>query len=88
MEGKQNILFCDLLDIINNIFEEERGYLEVVCRNKKKELFLKIYGSKPLTLTLLEGVSKSIQYSGCHNVMGTRDKLRDYINAKWKEMIG
>ena len=32
MEGKQNILFLDLLDIIKIIFDEEREYFELVCK--------------------------------------------------------
>lgn len=32
MEGKQNILFLDLLDIIKMIFDEEREYFELVCK--------------------------------------------------------
>lgn len=38
MEGKQNILFLDLLDIIKMIFDEEREYFELVCKNKKKNI--------------------------------------------------
>lgn len=32
MEGKQNILFLDLLVIIKMIFDEEREYFELVCK--------------------------------------------------------
>ena len=87
MEGKQNILFLDLLEIIKNIFDEERGYFELACKNKKKDMFIEQFGKRPLSLTLLEGVSKSIQYSGCHNVAGSLEKTKKYITDKWSEFM-
>ena len=38
MEGKQNILFLDLLDIIKMIFDEERDILNWCAKNKKKNI--------------------------------------------------
>ena len=86
-EGKQNILFLDLLDIIKNIFDEEKDYFELACKNRKREMFVKKFGKRPLALTLLEGVSKSIQYSGCYNVIGSLEKTKKYITEKWSEFI-
>ena len=31
-------MFLDLLDIIKMIFDEEREYFELVCKNKKKNI--------------------------------------------------
>ena len=87
MEGKQNILFLDLLDIIKNIFDEERGYFELACKNRKKDMFIEQFGKRPLSLALLEGVSKSIQYSGCHNITGSLEKTKKYITDKWSELM-
>ena len=87
MEGKQNILFLDLLDIIKKIFDEEREYFELVYKNKKKDIFVENFGKRPLALTLLEGVSKSIQYSGCCNVIGSLEKTKKYITDKWSEFM-
>ena len=87
MEGKQNILFLDLLDIIKKIFDEEREYFELVYKNKKKDIFVENFGKRPLSLTLLEGVSKSIQYSGCCNVAGSLEKTKKYITDKWSEFM-
>lgn len=87
MEGKQNILFLDLLDIIKQIFDEEREYFELVCKNKKKNLFVDNFGKRPLSLTLLEGVFKSIQYSGCYNVAGSLEKTKKYITDRWNEFM-
>ena len=38
MEGKQNILIIDLLDIIKMIFDEERDILNWCAKNKKKNI--------------------------------------------------
>ena len=38
MEGKQNILFLDLLDSIQMIFDEERDILNWCAKNKKKNI--------------------------------------------------
>lgn len=87
MEGKQNILFLDLLDIIKKIFEEEREYFELACRNKKKDTFIANFGKRPMALTLLEGVSKSVQYSGCCNVVANLEKTKKYITDRWNEFM-
>ena len=83
-EGKQDILFKDLLSIIEEIFKEETEYLKLACENGKQDLFRAAFGKSPLSLTLLEGVSRSIQYSGCsESISPERDKLKMYINQIW-----
>ena len=88
-EGKQDILFKDLLAIIEQIFEEEKEYLKIVCKKNRLDLFREAFGKSPLALTLLEGVNKSIQYSGCcERVRPDRDELQMKINKIWYEITG
>lgn len=60
---------------------------ELVYKNKKKDIFVENFGKRPLALTLLEGASKSIQYSGCCNVIGSLEKTKKYITDKWSEFM-
>ena len=87
-EGKQDVLFNDLLFIINQVFEEELKYLKEVCKKKKQDLFVTAFGKSPLSLILLEGVSKSIQYSGYRDLIRSdREKFQMYIKKTWYEIL-
>lgn len=87
-EGKQDVLFNDLLFIINQVFEEELKYLKEVCKKKKQDLFVTAFGKSPLSLILLEGVSKSIQYSGYRDLIRSdKEKFQMYIKKTWYEIL-
>lgn len=86
MEGKQATIFLELLKLIKRLFNEEYGYYSDCCRNGKKDLYKKLFGKQPVTYRLLEGVSKSIKYSGIYQVMNRKEKLQEYMFSKWKEM--
>lgn len=86
MEGKQHILFLELLKLIIELYEKELEFYQKVCRKNKRQMYHEAFGKRPMTLTLLEGVSKSIQYSGCSNIMKNRNELEFYMISKWKEL--
>ncbi len=85
IEKKQCDLFLMLLKIIGDIFEQELSYYQAACRNGNRERYRKAFGRQPVALILLEGVTRSIQYSGYHTVMKDRNELESRIFAKWKE---
>lgn len=86
MEGKQAIVFMELLKLIRQLFDEEYGYYCDYCRKGKKEMYRKLFGKQPVTYRLLEGVTKSIKYSGFRHVMNRKDNLEEYMFSKWEEM--
>ncbi|MDE5698547.1 MAG: hypothetical protein K2I96_14245, partial [Lachnospiraceae bacterium] len=85
IEKKQCDLFQMLLKIIGDIFEQELSYYQAACRNGNQERYRKAFGRQPVALILLEGVTRSIQYSGYHSVMKDRNELESRMFAKWKE---
>lgn len=86
MEGKQSELFIQLLDLVRRLFEEELSYYRSCCQQGKREQYQRLFGRRPVTDTLLEGVAKSIQYSGFSKVMNNKHDLEAYMQAKWREM--
>lgn len=86
MEGKQAVLFMELLKLIRRLFDEEFGYYCDCCRNGKKDLYRKLFGRKPMTYRLLEGVTQSIKYSGFYHVLNRKENLEEYMFSKWREM--
>lgn len=86
MEGKQAVVFMELLKIIKQLFNEEYGYYCDCCRKGRKELYRKYFGRQPVTYRLLEGVAKSIKYSGFYQVMNRKENLEEYMLSKWGEM--
>ena len=84
-EGKQSKLFILLLDIIRGISEQEHSYYSKACQNGKREKYREAFGKQPISMILLEGVTKSIQYSGCHAIMKDANELETDIITKWKE---
>lgn len=86
MAGKQAVLFMELLKLIKHLFDEEFGYYCDCCRNGKKELYRNLFGKRPMTYRLLEGVTQSIRYSGFYNVMSRKENLEEYMFSKWREM--
>ena len=52
----------------------------------KKDLYRKLFGKQPITYRLLEGVSKSIKYSGLYQVMKRKENLQEYMFSRWIEM--
>ena len=85
MEGKQYILFSKLLNIIREIFEQEFSYYQQACQQGKRDKYRETFGKQPISLVLLEGVTRSIQYSGCNDIMKNRNELETEIITKWKE---
>lgn len=85
MEAKQQDLFLELLKIIRELSEQEFTCYQNAFRNGKKDLYQSMFGKRPITLVLLEGVAKSIQYSGCRTVLKYKNELEVDILAKWKE---
>lgn len=88
MEKKQPLLFIFLLNIIEYIFNEEFEYFKNACREGKRDSYREAFGRQPMSLILLEGITKSIQYSGCHSVMRKRNELETNIITKWREWVG
>lgn len=86
MEGKQSTIFLELLKLIKRLFNEEYGYYSDCCRKGKKDLYRKLFGKQPITYRLLEGVSKSIKYSGLYQVMKRKENLQEYMFSRWIEM--
>lgn len=86
VEGKQIIIFMELLKLIKQLFNEEYGYYCDCCRNGRKDLYRKLFGKQPITYRLLEGVTKSIKYSGLYQVTNRKDNLEEYMFSKWSEM--
>ena len=85
MEGKQHLLFIELLDLIHNLYEKELEFFQKACKNNRKEQYQQAFGKRPITLNLLGGVSKSILYSGCSNIIRNSNDLERYMISKWKE---
>ncbi|MBD5510755.1 MAG: hypothetical protein HDR08_05830 [Lachnospiraceae bacterium] len=85
MEGKQFILFSKLLNIIKEIFEQEFSYYQQACLRGLRDKYRETFGKQPISMVLLEGVTKSIQYSGCNSIMKNRNELETEIITKWKE---
>lgn len=85
MERKQFILFSKLLCIIREIFEQEFFFYQRVCQQGKRDKYREMFGKQPISLVLLEGVTRSIQYSGCSGIMKNRNELETEITTKWKE---
>ena len=83
-EGKQSELFILLLDIIRNIFAQEYSNYGQACQDGKREKYREAFGKQPISLILLEGVTKSIQYAGSHTVMKEANELETEIVTKWK----
>ena len=63
-DSKQSLIFKDLLEYINYLREEEEDVLLVVRRRKKEREYKKTFGKTLVVQVLLEGVKKSIEYSG------------------------
>ena len=85
MEGKQHLLFIELLDLIHNLYEKELEFFQKACKNNRKEQYQQAFGKRPITLNLQGGVSKSILYSGCSNIIRNSNDLERYMISKWKE---
>ena len=85
MEGKQFILFSKLLNIIREIFEQEFFYYQQACLRGYRDKYREAFGKQPISMVLLQGVTKSIQYSGCSSIMKNRNELEAEIITKWKE---
>lgn len=84
-ERKQAKLFLLLIDIIRDIFKQELFYYSKACQNGKRDKYRETFGKQPISLILLEGVTRSIQYSGYYTILKVGNELEANIIAKWKE---
>lgn len=67
-EGNQSIIFKDLLEYIDYICETEDNVLSTVKLLRTREKYKKCFGKEPVVQVLLDGVKKSLDYSGImHN---------------------
>lgn len=61
---QQHELFKDLCRLIEELLKIEQEYMTSVKENKNKRLFEDIFGGYPMVFYLLEGLKKSLVYSG------------------------
>ena len=78
-------MFSYLLKIIREIFEQEFFYYQQACLRGYRDKYREAFGKQPISMVLLQGVTKSIQYSGCSSIMKNRNELEAEIITKWKE---
>lgn len=85
IEGMQGRLFSFLLDIIENVFKSELKFYSTACVKGKSAEYREAFGKQPISLVLLEGVTKSIQYSGWHGVMKRRNDIEAKMLSEWNQ---
>ena len=85
IEGMQGKLFSFLLDIIMDIFNMELKYYSTACTKGKRDEYREAFGKQPISLVLLEGVTKSIQYSGWNAILKRRNDMEATMLSSWNE---
>lgn len=61
---QQHELFKDLCRILDELVVIEQGYMVSVAKNQGRRLFENTFGEHPMVFYLLEGLKKSMVYSG------------------------
>ena len=80
-ENKQNVIFLDLLDYVDYLCENEDDILSAVKIFGSREAYKKAFGNTPVTYLLIEGIRRSLDYSG---IMQDSKVANKYKNVKTK----
>lgn len=63
-EGQQNLIFIELLEYTDYLSETEDDVLSMVKLLKTQGLYKQAFGDIPISQTILNGIKKSLDYSG------------------------
>lgn len=72
--GRQDLIFVDLLEYIEYLAEKEMDIVVIIKTSGNMQAYKDIYGQTPIMSFLLEGVKKSLDYSGYIYEESVREK--------------
>ena len=80
---QQHELFKDLCRILEELVKIEQRYTNSVRENQCRRLFENTFGAYPMVFYLLEGLKKSLIYSGLIN----HDKVKPFYESVEKKVM-
>lgn len=83
--NSQNLIFLQLLIYLKVLLNKEKELKKAAIKNDKLEFYYSCFGRRQITKHLLEGVLKSIEYSGNINNSSIQNELED-LRSKIKEV--
>lgn len=82
--GEQTVIFLDLIKMENILCDEEEKMIKIALTNQSYSKYISMFGNKSLTEHMLEGIQRSLEYSGKvgePQIKAEKDKLWQRIQS-------
>lgn len=85
IKGKQEEIFIDLLEILIELLDLEKEYIDYAARNNRIDIYKHTFGNKVLCDWIYNGIERSIEFSGNQDNVDIK-RRRVLIDKKIKDI--